>query len=202
MSEFSKLLDQFKEHQDDLKNLGNQLVEKYPQSKTLLQLSRDLSSAIDGVDALRQKLQDTLEQADQESRLKKDLLDQMNQSDDLYDHLTPADRNKLAEFLLQNNTGLADRKQLMEFIQKAMAEKSNEDLIAEFTKDEIKELGQMQGTEGEDGFDSYQSGVKLLTDRFNDPAKRTKMLEDLAEYKMDHKADEVLKSFFQKAFQA
>ena len=203
MSDFQKLLDRFGEHEQNLRELGAALVQKYPQSKNLIQLSQELGAAIDGLDALRERLGEAIHEAESQTSLFADLDTQMAKSE-VYQKLSDRDRKKLSEYLIQQGAGLATDEELKAFIKKSLEQKTEPELMSEFSKAHILELGQAllgEGTEGEGNeFDAYKAGLDAIRTQLQDPAKKEEIITDLAEVLLKESPATVVRLFFPDAF--
>jgi hypothetical protein len=198
MSDFKNLLDRFEDHEDNLKKLGDALVERYPQSKNLIQLSQELGSAIDGLGALKNRLSDAISEAEKQAALGADIADQMGKSE-IYQNLSDRDRQKLSEYLVQNEAGLASDEELEAFVKKSLEQKSDQDLLAEFSKPHIMELGHALIPEA-DEFESYKEGSEALLQEIADPEKKAQLVNDLAKVLIKESPATIVKLFFNQAF--
>ena len=202
MSDFKKLLERFGEHEQNLKELGDALVIKYPQSKNLIQLSQELAVAIEGLNVLRGRLGEAIHEAESQTALGADLETQMTKSE-IYQKLSDRDRKKLSEYLIQQGAGLATDEELLAFIKKSLDQKSEPELLSEFSKAHILELGQAimeEGTSEGNEFDAYQAGMEAIRTQLQDPAKREEIISDLAEVLLKESPATVVRLFFPEAF--
>lgn len=200
MPTFKNLLERFGEHEENLKELGDEIVKRYPQSKRLVELSKELSAAVDALDELKNKLEEAITMAEQETALKADLFDQVKASE-VYSVLSDKDQDKLIEYLITNKAGLASAEELLKFVQDAYAQKDDAGLIAEFPKAHILELGKSLLPEA-DEFEAYQAGLKSLQGELSAPESRAEIVNDLASVQMKEAPEQVIRSFYSKAFQA
>lgn len=199
MADFQKLLERFDEHKKNLRELGDALVEKYPQSKNLVGFEQELSSAIDGLDALRNRLGSAIQEAEQQNNLKIDIEQQMSGSE-LYKSLGERDRHKLSEYLIQNGAGLASDEEVRAFMAKSFEQKPEEDLLSDFSKPFILDLGKQQNPESND-FDAYREGLNLLKAKIADPEQKKELVEALATDIMKENPSSAIKIFYAKAYQ-
>jgi hypothetical protein len=198
MSDFQKMLDRFNEHESHLRELGDALVQRYPQSQNLIQLSQELGAAIDGLGALKTRLGDAIHEAESQTTLAADLKLKMDASP-VYQQLTERDRAKLTEYLLANEAGLATDAELEAYVLRSLEQKSEAELLAEFSKAHILELGQaIQPGVGE--FDAYKFGTEALRKQFGDPQQKQEILADLAKVLLKESPGTVLKLFYAAAF--
>lgn len=199
MSDFRKLLDRFEDHEKNLKELGDALVQKYPQSKNLIELAQELGMAIDGLNALKTQLGEAIHEAESQTALLADLNDQMGKSE-IYQTLSERDRKKLSDYLMQQKKGLAAEEELEAFIKKSLEQKSESELLSEFSKAHILELGQSV-VEGEGNeFEAYKAGTDILLEQFRDPAKKAEIVGDLAKILLKESPATAVKLFFSPAF--
>lgn len=198
MSNFQNMLDRFGDHEKNLRELGDALVQEYPQSKNLIQLAQELGAAIDGLDALKTRLGEAIHEAESQTALFSDLQSQMTKSD-IYQKLSDRDRQKLSEFLVQNGAGLATDEELTAFVKKSLEQKSEAELMAEFSKAHILELGQALIPDGNE-FDAYKEGMDAIKEQLRDPAKKAEIISDLAEILLKESPATVLRLYFPDAF--
>jgi hypothetical protein len=199
VADFQKLLERFDEHKKNLRELGDALVEKYPQSRNLVGFEQELSSAIDGLDALRERLGGAIQEAEQQNNLKLDIEQQMSGSD-LYKSLGERDRHKLSEYLIQNGAGLASDEEVRAFMAKSFEQKPDEDLLSDFSKPFILDLGKQANADANE-FDAYREGLKLLKAKIADPEQKKELVEALATDIMKENPSSAIKIFYAKAYQ-
>lgn len=199
MADFDKLLERFDQHKADLRELGDALVDRYPQSKNLVAFEQELSAAMDGLDALRERLGSAIQEAEQQNNLKKDIEQQMAASE-LYQRLGERDRNKLSEYLIQNSAGLVGEDEVRTFLAKAYEEKPEEDLLSDFSKPFILDLGKREGNIDNE-FDAYREGLKLLKAKIADPEQKKELVDALSTDIMKENPASAIKIFYAKAFQ-
>lgn len=200
MATFKDLLNKFGEHEENLKELGDEIVRRYPQSKRLVELSKELSAAVDALEELKTKLAEAIEMAEQETALKLDLQDQVGKSA-TYSKLSAGDQDKLLEYLIANKAGLATDEELASFVKESYSQKDDAGLIAEFPKAHILELGRSAVAEA-DEFEAYQAGLKALQGQLADPEGRASIVSDLASVVFKEAPEQIIRSFYSKAFQA
>jgi hypothetical protein len=199
MSDFKKLLDRFEDHENNLKELGNALVLKYPQSKNLIELAQELGVAIEGLNALKTQLGQAIHEAESQSAMLSDLNDQMMKSE-IYQLLSERDKKKLSEYLIQQKKGLATEEELEAFVKQSLEQKSETELLSEFSKAHILELGRsIVDGEGNE-FEAYKAGTDILIEQFRDPAKKTEIVNDLAKILLKESPATIVKLFFSPAF--
>lgn len=198
MSDFKRLLDRFEDHEKNLTALGNEVVRRYPQSATLVELTRELAAAVDGLGALRDKLGSAIEEAETEVALKSDLLMQMGDSD-TYARLSDTERNQLSEYLMSNGAGLATDDELMEFVIRSLEQKSEEQILAEFSKEEIMDFGRGSVPEADD-FTAYETGVKLIRESLADPDRHDEIINELAKAQLANDTNGTIRLMYEQAF--
>lgn len=199
MAKFKELLNKFEQHEENLKLLGDEIVKRYPQSKRLVELSKELSTAVDALSELKTKLDEAINLAEQESALKLDLMDQINAAP-LYSSLSDYEKDTLVEFLIANEGGVASEEELLSFIKDSYSKKEDSELIAEFPKKEILDLGRSTGPEM-DEFEAYQTGLKILQDQLSGPESKQEIINDLASIVFKEAPGQVIRSFYAKAFE-
>ena len=198
MSDFQKMLDRFEDHEANLRQLGDLLVQRYPQSHNLIQLAQELGTAIDGLDALKTRLGEAIHEAEGQAALSADIGSQMAASE-IYQKLSERDRQKLAEYLLKNAAGLATLEELEAYVLRSLEQKKDSELLSEFSKAHIMELGQaILPDAGE--FDAYKAGMDAIREQLADPTKKAEILADLAKVLLTESPATVLKLFYSAAF--
>jgi hypothetical protein len=201
VADFDKLLEKFDDHKQHLRELGDALVERYPQSKNLVKFEEELSAAIAGLDSLRERLAGAIQEAEQQNNLKIDIEQQMAASE-LFQSLGERDKHKLSEYLIQNGVGLAKEEEVRAFMAKSFEQKPEEDLLSDFSKAFILELGkQAEVSNEENEFDAYREGLKLLKAKIADPEQKKELVEALATDIMKENPASAIKIFYAKAYQ-
>jgi hypothetical protein len=198
MSDFQKMLDRFEDHEANLRQLGDLLVERYPQSHNLIQLAQELGTAIDGLAALKTRLGEAIHEAESQAALSADIAAQMA-ANALYQSLSERDRQKLVEYLLQNAAGLATQEELEAYVLRSLEQKSDAELLAEFSKAHILELGQAILPDATE-FDAYKAGMDAIRQQLADPTKKADILADLAKVLLSESPATVVKLFYSAAF--
>ena len=198
-SNFDTILKNFAEHETDLKKLGQDLVSKYPHSKNLLDLNQELLSAIAGLVGLRDKLSSAISEAEQQEALKTDLEEQMK-AISYYSKMPKKDQDVLTEYLLNQGTGLAKPEELEAFVEQSLSQKSEQDLIAEFSKKHILDLGEQIHPDANE-FEAYNFGVDALRKQLQNPDTKKDIVQDLALVLIDESPESIAKLYYAKAFE-
>lgn len=195
MGQFEKLVEKFRNAQEQIKKLGEEIVETYPNTPRLVEMSKEIDTAVTALDSLAQSLEEALERADQDQGLYKEMLTKMEESD-IYSELKPAERKKLAEYLVQNKKGLADQETLIQYIERTLSQKSSSDLIAMYPKAKVIERGRAMD-DGADDFDAYSAGMEAYRRDFD--ADKATAVKDLARLWAQKGFDAVAREFYAEA---
>jgi len=195
MSKSGEILNKFQKIQDELKNVGTQILDDYPQSPVLVNLVGELNIAKEALEALRDNLATAVETAERETTLKTDFLKQM-QASEVYRKLDEEDRDKIAEYLIKNGTELADTETLMGYIKQALNQRQETELVSMFPKQLLIEKGKAAGGE-QDGFDAYSAGLTAFKQEL--AQNRDQALNELANLWVQKGLERVAKEFYAEA---
>lgn len=198
MAEFKKILEEIEAVTQTLHEVGGKIIEKYPQSKNLIELVGDLNIAVEGLKALKEKLAVSLAEAEQDTALKEDLKLQLSEKP-LYQGLEEDEKRLLAEWLVQNKQGLATEEDLKNFIQEKFAEKDAKTILGEFNKPYIIKLGQ-QLFENADEFEAYAEGVKYLKERLESPEGKTEIIDRIGDEYLKTMPHRLIHLYYEDAF--
>lgn len=198
--EFQKVLSEIEAAQGRLREIGKQIIEKYPQSENLVDLATQLSQAVDGMDELRDKLAASLQEAAELENLKQSILLQMNEQE-LYQGFPDDEKQLLSEYLIKNKAGLADEAALRAFVQKMFEPKSSKEIIGEFNKPYIINLGKKLATdESVDEFDAYSLGMNYLREGLENPEEKKKIIDMISDEYLKKMPHRLLHQFYGQAF--
>ena len=198
--EFQKVLSEIEAAQGRLREIGKQIIEKYPQSENLVDLATQLSQAVDGMDELRDKLAASLQEAAELENLKQSILLQMNEQE-LYQGFPEDEKQLLSEYLIKNKAGLADEAALRAFVQKMFEPKSSKEIIGEFNKPYIINLGKKLATdESVDEFDAYSLGMNYLREGLENPEEKKKIIDMISDEYLKKMPHRLLHQFYGQAF--
>jgi hypothetical protein len=198
--EFEKVLNEISVSQDNLREIGKKIIEKYPQSENLVELATQLAQAVDGMDALREKLAISLQEAQEQQNLKEDLLRQISEKE-IYNTMPKDEQNLLSEYLIKNKAGLADDKVLREYVHKMFEPKNSKQIIGEFNKPYIINLGKKLSTdESVDEFDAYAMGMNYLKENLENPEGKAKIIDMIADEYLEKMPHRLLHQFYGQAF--
>lgn len=198
--EFQKVLAEIEAAQGRLREIGKQIIEKYPQSENLVDLATQLSQAVDGMDELREKLAASLQEAQELENLKQALLLQMNEQE-IYREVPDDEKHLLSEYLIKNKAGLADEAALRAFVQKMFEPKSSKEIIGEFNKPFIIRMGRELATDpAMDDFDAYSMGMKSLQEGLDNPEEKSKIIDRIADQYLKKMPHKLLHQFYGQAF--
>lgn len=192
MGKFKSLISKFQKARDEIQSLGAEIVEGYPNSKTLIKMTQEIDVAVEALDTLLNSLDRAFTEAENDDSLKKSLLQQMEDSD-IYSKLEPEHRELIAEYLVQNKQGLADQEMLLAYVEKALSQKSVSDLVGMYPKAKIIERGQKMD-DGSDAFDAYASGLDAYRKDFD--FDKTKAVKELAKLWINKGLEAVAKEFY------
>lgn len=195
MGKFSSLIEKFKKARDEIKSLGDELLEKYPQSKRLVEMAEEIDVAVMALDGLHSGLEQVFQDAEQEESLKKEMLEQLDASE-LYKEFSKKEKEQIAEFSVQNKKPIADEPMLVAYVEKSLAQKPTSDLIAMYPKATLIERGQ-QLSDGSEGFDAYSAGLDSLKKEFD--ADKAKAVKELAKLWFAKGIEAVVKEFYSEA---
>jgi hypothetical protein len=197
---FENVLTEIEAAQGRLREIGKQIIEKYPQSENLVDLATQLSQAVDGMDDLRDKLAASLQEASEQEALKQALLTQMSEKE-IYQGFPDDEKQLLSEYLIKNKAGLADEAALRAFVQKMFEPKSAKEIIGEFNKPYIINLGKKLATdESVDEFDAYSIGMKYLQESLDNPEEKSKIIDKIADEYLKKMPHRLLHQFYGQAF--
>lgn len=178
MSSFDSILKKFERVQEELKAIGNAIVEKYPESKKLTEFVEELNVAAVALDTVQQSIADALVEAETDDALKKSNLDTMAQSE-IYKKFKPEEREKLAEFLVQSKRPLADEEKLKAYVEMSLQQKPSSDLLAMIPKQVLLDKG-AEIDDGSEGFDAYSAGMEAFRKQLDaDKLAAVKRLVDI-----------------------
>lgn len=197
MGQFSGLVEKFRKAQEEIRDLGTQIVEAYPNSARLVDMTSEIDSAVTALDVLATSLEDALQAAEQDEGLYKSLMEQIEQTD-IYREIKPGEREKIAEHLVQNKQRLADLETLQAYVEKALSQKSSSDLIGMYPKTKIIERGRALD-DGAQGFDAYKEGLAAFQKDFD--ADKVTAVKELAKVWMSRGIDSVIRQFYAGALQ-
>ena len=200
MNDIHKLLEKFKEHQEDLHELGSMLVKKYPQSNNLLKFVEELDSAVSGLDSLHSRLEEVLNEAEADNNLSEDLAMQMSKSK-LYSEMSEGDKKKLVTYLVDNHAGIVEEEELLQGLESELSNRSAEELLAEFPKKHIVQLGKEVAEPDSDDFAIYKAGMNFLKEKLADATQKAELVKDLARAKFEDSPSDAVKQFYSKAFE-
>ena len=198
MSDFIRILDRFQDHESNLKSLGNEVVQRYPQSALLVELTDELHAALEGLAALRLKLGEAIDQAESEMALKANFLMQMADSP-YYSKLSEKEKDTLAEHLLSRENGLASEQELLDFSLESLTQRSEEELISEISKQDLMEIGKIS-TPGADDFAAYDAGLAMVRDSLMDPGRHDEIVLEIAKSKLNQDPAGLIRLLYQDAF--
>jgi hypothetical protein len=199
MGHFSELVEKFREAQEKIRDLGTQIVEAYPNSPRLIEMSTEIDSAVTALDILATSLEDALQAAEQDDGLFKSLMEQIDQTE-IYESIKPSEKKKIVEHLVQNKQRLADQEALMAYVEKSLSQKSSSDLIAMYPKAKILERGRAMDTENAEGFDAYKNGLAAYQKDFD--ADKATAVKELAKVWLSRGMDSIIREFYAGALQA
>lgn len=195
MGEIKSILNKFNKTQEDLKAIATELVDKYPNSKRLVDMVTEINSALTALFTLENSLSEALTEAETDQKLLEDLLAQMEQAD-LYSNLTAEEQKNIAEYLVQNKQSLATPESLETYIQKNLMEKPSSNLISMYPKAWLVEKGK-KIDDGSDGFDAYSAGLKDLKTKFDED--KAKVVKELAKIWFEKDPEAMLHEFYAEA---
>ena len=198
MAEFHKILDQISGTQKTLQDVGNQIVERYPQSKNLVDLASDLSVAVEGLESLKTRLSESLAEAEQDNALKEDIKLQIADKP-MYQSLPDDEKRLLAEWLVQNKQGLASEEQLKEFVQEKFANKDDKQIMGEFNKPYIINLGKELMTDA-DEFEAYAAGIDHLKQGLATPEGKKEIIDRIADEYLKTMPHRLIHMYYEDAF--
>lgn len=69
MGQFSGLVEKFRKAQEEIRDLGTQIVEAYPNSARLVDMTSEIDSAVTALDVLATSLEDALQAAEQDEEI-------------------------------------------------------------------------------------------------------------------------------------
>jgi len=198
MSEFVRILDRFQDHERNLKELGNEVVKRYPQSSLLVELTDELHAALEGLGMLRLKLGDAIDQAEQEMALKSNLLMQMADSQN-YSQLSNSEKDHLTEYLLSQERGLASDQELLDFSLESLTQAPEEDLLSAISKEDVISIGRI-AYPGADDFSAYDAGLSMVRESLSDPVKHDEIVLEIAKGDLKKDPAELIRLFYSGAF--
>lgn len=192
---FKALVDKFRKAQEQIKELGTDIVEVYPNSERLVKMTDEIATAVQALDSLAEVLEEALQSAEQDEALYTDVMTQMKESK-LYSELKPAEQKKLAEWLVQSKQGLASPEILTAYIEKTLGQKKDEDLIGMLPKAKIIERGQTM-SDGSDAFDAYAAGMDAY--KRDLAMDRPKAVKELAKLWLSRGFEAIVREFYKEA---
>lgn len=196
MSKVRNLVQKLKEINEEMVEIGNEFVEHFPSSSSLYRFTNEISMAQQGLEALVQDLEESIQKAEGESSMKKDMLDQM-QDNDLYDFLEDSGKNRLAEYLVQQQAPLASREDILAFTVKAISNLTPEQIVQNLSKDFIIRLGEARGADSEEGeFDAYETGVEEVKRLLDSEEERAKFIGILAKEYMKREPELAVRKYY------
>lgn len=192
---FKALVEKFRKAQEQIKELGTDIVEVYPNSERLVKMTDEISTAVQALDSLAEVLEKALQDAEQDEALYSDLMSQIKDSA-LYSELKPAEQKKLAEWLVQSKQGLASPEVLVSYVEKTLTQKSEADLIGMLPKAKIVERGQSM-SDGSDAFDAYSAGMEAYKRDFQ--MDKPKAVKELAKIWLSRGFEAIAREFYKEA---
>jgi hypothetical protein len=196
MGRFEKMLEKFIHAKDEIASLGSEIVKEYPNSPRLAEMSNEIKTAVEALGSLADILQSTLQDADQDEGLYQELSAKIDKSE-IYSALEPADRKKLAEYLVQSKKDLAEPETLIGYVEKTLSQKSIDECVAMYPKPQIIERGKKLEKDADD-FQAYQLGQMAYHEDFkNDPMES---VQALAKVWLSRGLTRVVKDFYAAAF--
>lgn len=195
MSKFKNLVEKFRKAQEQIKELGTDIVKVYPNSQRLVKMTEEIGTAVEALDSLAEVLEEALQIAEQEEALYSDLMGQIKDSE-FYSELKPAEQKKLAEWLVQAKQGLATPEVLVGYVEKTLSQKSDSDLIGMLPKAKIVERGQAMN-DGSDAFDAYNAGMDAWKRDLE--MDRAKAVKELAKLWLSRGFEAIAREFYKEA---
>ena len=199
--EFKEILNKFGDQEAVLKELGTKILEKYPQSKNLVELFDELKAAVDSLSELKTKLDDALTEAETDQSLKLDLNSKVEASE-LYRGLSQSEKDKLTEYLVQNKADLADEATLLDYLVKDLETKDPKAIVGLIPKKVILDIGRETVEEGQPplgDFDAYKNGMDFLLKEMADSESKKEFIQDLAKNTLTGDPAGVIRKFYKEA---
>jgi len=198
MPKFQKMADNLETIKKALTDIGQDIIENYPQSKNLVNLAGEVDAAVTGISELSAKILEAISTAGEEEGLKKDLETQMAGST-LYQALDVGERSKLVEYLISQQAGLATEEDLKAFIHKIFDPKNTEEIIGEFSKPYIINIGKQQNPKA-DEFNAYTTGRAYLMSKLENPEGKKEIIDLVAKEYLENMPGRLLRTYYDKAF--
>ena len=196
MGRFENLVAKFNNIQSELRSLGQQLPEAYPDMPKINDLAEEIGVAIDAMGTLAQTFESILQEVESDQSLYNEFVSKIESSDP-YSKWKPDEQKKLAEWLVNKKQDLADRDTLIEETEENLKQKDIADLVNMYPKALILQRGQEMGGQGGDDFDAYQMGVEALRRDFE--MDKDQAVEKLAGLQLERGLDAVAREFYQEA---
>jgi hypothetical protein len=195
VGKFESIIEKFRKAQEQIGHIGNDIVKSYPHSVALVEMAKEISTAVTALDQLATSLEEALQDAEQDDTLRKNLMEQIEDSE-IYSKLEKEEREKLAEYLVHNKQPLASQDMLIGYVEKSLSQKAASDLLAMYPKAKIIERGK-QLDDGSDAFDAYQSGLESY--RYDFDTDKTKAVQELAKIWLSRGMDAIAREFYAEA---
>lgn len=194
MGRFENLVAKFNNIQSELRSLGQQLPEEYPDLPKINDLTEEINVAIEAMGTLVQTFESVLQEVESDQSLYQEFISKM-QASDIYSKWKPDEQKRVAEWLVGKKQDLADREGLIEQSEETLKQKDIADLVNMYPKAVVLQRGQEMG--GGDDFDAYQMGVEALRRDFE--MNKDQAVEKLAGMLLERGLDAVAREFYAEA---
>lgn len=200
MSKAQEFVKELRKLTERLNELSDEFVEHFPRSSSLYRFVEEIGTAREGLSALAEEMDKAVQVADNENKMKNDLLDQIEKSP-VYNKLDTESKGRLAEYLVQQGQPLASDEDLLSFAVKTIKGQDAEGIVKNLSKEFVMRLGGAGAEGSEEGpgeFDAYAAGVEQIKQYLADPEEKDKFIGLLAREYMKRQPKDTVKQFYNK----